>query len=167
VAQLWLNEHRRYRRGWAQELSWSADLAKSSADYANILEDSLTFAHGDRCQVQCDGSRCDEGKKLCGQNLAKRTGDSTSPLEWPGLASRIWMDECLEYDGQFEPKTGHYTQMMWRDASLLGCGASEGGTVAACLYNRGNVKGDFGANVPPTGVPACNKLLSRPMGNRP
>jgi hypothetical protein len=54
-----------------------------------------------------------------------------------------------------EPKVGHFTQLMWKETTKLGCALSTTGTnTAGCRYTKaGNVLGHFDQNV----QPECSK----------
>jgi hypothetical protein len=60
-----------------------------------------------------------------------------------------WYAECPKYTGGFSENAGHYTQLMWKGAKEVGCAAV--GDIAACLYDQGNIIGEFAQNVPPPG----------------
>jgi len=66
----------------------------------------------------------------------------------------MWYDEIKDTDGgsglvkDFNYKTGHYTQVVWKDSTDLGCGGYKGLTV--CMYGPGGNFGfseDYVANV--------------------
>ncbi|WP_158501839.1 CAP family protein [Vitiosangium sp. GDMCC 1.1324] len=64
-----------------------------------------------------------------------------------------WYSEIKSYDfGKpgFDMKTGHFTQVVWKGSTELGCGVAGGakGTFVVCNYNPpGNFEGQFPANV--------------------
>ncbi|XP_052250666.1 Golgi-associated plant pathogenesis-related protein 1-like [Dreissena polymorpha] len=69
-------------------------------------------------------------------------------------AVRSWYNEILHYNfgcPEFSFKTGHFTQVVWRDTKLLGIAwarSSEGGIYVVANYApAGNVHGAFGENV--------------------
>ena len=72
----------------------------------------------------------------------------------PTQAVAHWYDEKSKYHGGCDitpeacDSSGHYTQLMWRDAKKVGCGISDNSQIAACLYDIGNEIGEFGNNVP-------------------
>ena len=56
--------------------------------------------------------------------------------------------------GGFSMKTGHFTQVVWRGTTAVGCGRSQcnGLDVWICQYDPpGNVEGQYRDNVRPTG----------------
>lgn len=75
-------------------------------------------------------------------------------------AVAAWSSEADNYVGQFTVNSGHFTQMVWKETSEVGCaiqycntisGLSWGGTIYVCQYNPpGNVLGAFGQNVDPS-----------------
>lgn len=89
-----------------------------------------------------------------GENLALGCSNATSCVE-------AWGDERRDYDfarGDFGESTGHFTQLVWKDTTSVGCGArmcggdgrggSARGWYLVCEYwPRGNVIGKFTAEV--------------------
>merc|ERR1719193_1128210 len=66
------------------------------------------------------GMRHPSGKRM-GQNLAMRGGNPYKDL--PGdKATFMWYNECVNYKyGRLEnPKTGHFTQVIWRKTTHVG-----------------------------------------------
>jgi hypothetical protein len=69
----------------------------------------------------------------------------------------MWHDELGEYDFDapgFSMRTGHFTQLVWRETARLGCGVSQcgGGELWVCNYDPpGNVERAYRDNVKPTG----------------
>merc|ERR1712039_843832 len=62
----------------------------------------------------------------------------------------LWYDEIKYTNGgltsAFSSNTGHYTQVVWKDSTHLGCGIE--GTLLVCQYGKaGNVMGQFDAQV--------------------
>jgi len=67
----------------------------------------------------------------------------------PKLALDIWAGEAKDYDyasGRCSGVCGHYTQVVWRDSTELGCGAAtceNGMELWVCNYNPpGNYRGE-------------------------
>ena len=144
----WTQQHNGYRRhaGYA-DLEWDSNLAQQALCYANELEQTSTFAHDDLCNAGCRGSPCNN-KSKCGQNLEMATG---SGQVTPETSVSNWYGECKYYNGTLNEESGHYTQVMWKDANKLGCGVSQNGTRSVCLYDIGNVMGQEQSNLPPVG----------------
>jgi len=67
----------------------------------------------------------------------------------------MWYNEKDQYDfskGQFSLTTGHFTQVVWRSTTKLGCGLSFNGNRAYCCCSYippGNVQGQYKDNVKP------------------
>ncbi|KAA8900625.1 hypothetical protein TRICI_006183 [Trichomonascus ciferrii] len=69
-------------------------------------------------------------------------------------AIKAWYEENKKYNfqaGQFSESTGHFTQMVWKSSTQIGCAdvdCGDKGTFMACEYfPRGNVMGQFVENV--------------------
>jgi uncharacterized protein YkwD len=135
-----LAAHNRYRgQHCAAPLTWSAALAASAQRWADRLRDAgCAFAHS---QTQH------------GENLAAGTSGTLTPE----AVVTMWYREVAAYDfrgGAFSMETGHFTQVVWRGTTQLGCGRSScrGLDVWVCQYDPpGNMLGAFQRNVLPTG----------------
>ncbi len=102
------------------------------------------------------------GANVDGQNIAWQSG--TRPVSMHGAsafnwAADGWYDECDGYKSDGWNKnpgsnheTGHYTQLMWKNATKIGCGAAScGGNTALvnCNYGTDNISGGAGKLDPP------------------
>ena len=123
----------------APPLTWSRDLAAVAQKWANHLRDAgCAFEH----------SRTDYG-----ENLAAGTDGA---LDADGVVA-MWYGEIAKYDfrrGGFSMETGHFTQVVWRATTQIGCGTSEckGMTIWVCNYDpAGNFEGAYKENVKPRG----------------
>jgi glioma pathogenesis-related protein 2 len=118
---------------------WNSTLAIHAQDWAN----RCTFSHSPSDQ------RPGEGENLYWATPAQSSIDTS----W--AADRWWYDENAQYDYNnpgFSPATGHFTQMVWKDTTSIGCGHAQcGGTgYWVCRYSPpGNWLGQFPQNVPP------------------
>lgn len=149
IVRAWLDAHNKYRDS---PLVWDANLAAQAKDYAGQLNSAGHIQHGDMCNPNCTGSQCSGGQK-CGQNLEQSHGSVPA-----GSAVDRWYAECpgyksppstpAEFNSQGE--VFHYTQVVWKGTKKVGCGMV--GNVSNCLYDRGNLLGDFPGNVPPPGT---------------
>lgn len=125
-----LNSTNAYRRDHgAANVTWNDTLARFADDY-------LTKKVTDKCEFEHSGGPY-------GENLA---------IGYPSARSAIeaWGDERERYDFQkatFTEETGHFTQLVWRNTSDVGCGRRLCGTQGwylVCEYwPRGNVIGEF------------------------
>ena len=103
------------------------------------------------------------GANVDGQNIAWQSG--TRPVSMQGAsafdwAADGWYNECDGYKSNGwnknpgpNPETGHYTQLMWRNATKIGCGAAScGGNTALvnCNYGTDNISGGAGNLNPPS-----------------
>jgi hypothetical protein len=129
-----LNSTNTYRvQHSAPELSYNNTLSRFAAEYLSSVKNSCTFAHS--------------GGPY-GENLA---------LGYPDIVASIdaWGNERRNYNFDkpgFGEETGHFTQLVWKNTTTVGCGrvdCGEGkGWYLACEYwPRGNVVGAFGEMV--------------------
>lgn len=125
------------RRGkhCAQPLTWSPQLASVAQGWANTL-----VRKG--CKFEHSGGQF-------GENLA---AGSTGSLDPEGVVA-MWYDEIKSFDfrgGGFSMQTGHFTQVVWRGTSQVGCGVAScnGLDIYVCNYDpAGNVEGEYRQNV--------------------
>jgi uncharacterized protein YkwD len=140
IAAALLAEHNTVRaRHCAAPLAWSPRLAAVAQRWAEHLRD--------------DGCGFDHSDSPYGENLA--AGEGT--LDAAAVVG-MWAEEERAYDfgrGGFSMDTGHFTQVVWRDTTAVGCGrtACNGLDLWVCNYDPpGNVAGGHRANVSP---PRC------------
>ena len=139
-AQAFVDAHNRVRaRHCAGPLSWSTKLAQVAQQWASTLRDKgCAFGHS-------NGS--------FGENLAAGTSGTLGPE----AVVKMWYDEITHYrfpNGGFSMKTGHFTQVVWRGTSQVGCGHSQcnGMDIWVCEYDPpGNWEGQYRENVLPLG----------------
>ena len=119
----------------AKPLEWSAEIAKVAQAWA------------DRCVFQ-------HSKSKYGENLAM----GTSRIMTPEHVVEMWHDgEIGNYDFAkpgFAMNTGHFTQVVWKGTTHIGCGSAEcnGQRLWVCNYDPpGNYMGEFPKNVAPLG----------------
>ncbi|KAF6203579.1 hypothetical protein GE061_001911, partial [Apolygus lucorum] len=97
--------------------TWDEELAAQAQRWAN------------RCQFEHDSNAARRVSRFAvGQNLAITwTWPNPNDLgHYPDFKTQIelWFNEVYQYRGQFSHATGHYTQMIWGDTYLIGCGYS-------------------------------------------
>lgn len=119
------NEHRARHR--VASLAWSSRLESGAQEWA----DNCVFSHSQSGD---------------GENLAKGYSSVDD-------AVRAWYNEETSYNynsPSFSKSTGHFTQMVWKGTTELGCGYNAGCKMLVCRYApAGNVQGQFGKNVLP------------------
>ena len=130
-----LETHNTYRTPHnATSLDWNTTLANAAALHAQPCK----FAHS-----KTGGS--------VGENLAAGYANTTAAVQG-------WGEERDQYDfkdAEFEEETAHFTQVVWKGTTDVGCGAAwcdgRGGTPGwylVCQYfPAGNVVGAFKQNV--------------------
>jgi Cysteine-rich secretory protein family len=116
----------------AASLGWNTSLATAAASWAS------------NCQWKHSGGPS-------GENLALGYPDMTSAID-------AWGNERAHYDFSaptgFSEKTGHFTQLVWKDTTSLGCAAVDctgrntlNGHMVVCEYwPPGNMVGDRNAH---------------------
>jgi len=138
-----LEEHNRVRaRHCAAPLTWSPALAADAQRWARSLRDR--------------GCAFEHSRSSHGENLAAGTSGTLDAAAVVGM----WVEEQQDYDfarGGFSMGTGHFTQVVWRATTQLGCGMAtcpgEGGMdIFVCNYEvAGNLEGAYRENVKPEG----------------
>jgi hypothetical protein len=139
-ARALVDAHNRVRSSHcAPPLRWSGKLASSAQKWANALRDR-------GCVLGHSGGPH-------GENLAAGTVGTLDAAAIVGM----WYDEVKHFSfrsGGFSMKTGHFTQVVWRGTSEVGCGVSQcnGLDIWICQYDPpGNVEGQYRENVLPVG----------------
>ncbi|KFY31956.1 hypothetical protein V493_00650 [Pseudogymnoascus sp. VKM F-4281 (FW-2241)] len=128
-----LDTHNFYRKEHnASALAWNRTSAAFAADWAGA------------CEFEHSGGPT-------GENLAAGYPNATASID-------AWGTERGEYDfkkAEFSHETGHFTQVVWKETTTVGCGLREcdgrGGSpgwyVVCEYYPPGNVIGAFEENV--------------------
>lgn len=86
-----------------------------------------------------------------GENLYWRSGRTPTC----GDAVIAWYNEIALYNfdqPKFSPKTGHFTQLVWRESKKIGCAAAQSPRtkrvyIACNYFPPGNVRGRYKENV--------------------
>lgn len=119
-------------------LRWSDALAADAREWADALAASGRFEHS-----------LPRGADPQGENLWRGTRGYYEPEAMVGL----WLAERRDFvDGVFPANSrtgrvqdvGHYTQIIWRETSAVGCALSRGRQhdVLVCRYSKpGNIRG--------------------------
>ncbi len=122
----------------APPVAWSDEVARVAQKWADHLRDG--------------GCLFEHSQTQYGENLAAGTEGALDPS---GVVD-MWYGEISKYDfrrGGFSMETGHFTQVVWRATSMIGCGSSRcnGMQIWVCNYETaGNVEGEYRENVQPT-----------------
>lgn len=139
-AQTLLDTHNAYRaQHCAPPLTWSPKLAKAAQQWANTLK-------AKDCAFEHSGGPT-------GENLAAGT---TGALDAKATVA-MWYDEIKGYSFKqpgFSMQTGHFTQVVWRSTTAIGCGKSQckGLDIWVCEYDPpGNWERQYREQVLPLG----------------
>jgi hypothetical protein len=130
----------------ALPFTWSNTLVAAAQTWANKCthdpNNPANFAHDPNARANGQG-----------ENLAWGTGNFTAQS-----AVNLWYGEGSQYNYSapgFSSATGHFTQMVWKGSTQLGCAMANcsGETLWVCRYSpAGNITnpGQFQQNVLPT-----------------
>merc|ERR1711865_950023 len=129
----------------AAPLTWSAECAQFAQQQADQCQAQNTLAHG--CM---DGPSGRHGQNAYGGDGAVY-GDPDVIA-----ATQMFYDEIKDYDfgsAEFNMKTGHFTQLVWKATTSVGVGIS-GGYAVFNYFPAGNATGCFQDNVSPAAAPS-------------
>lgn len=146
-----LSEHNTYRAvHHSPALSDDAAVVGTAQAYADTLLSTGVFIHSS-----------DEQRNGAGENLYYTY--SQFPLDPEDLAARAvgaWYEEVADYDygnPGFSVDTGHFTQVVWKSTTALGCAVAQGPKTIAgrsatinyvvCHYAPDGNNGDYATNV--------------------
>ncbi|MBV6492227.1 MAG: hypothetical protein LDLANPLL_00220 [Turneriella sp.] len=120
-------------------LKWSTEVEKVAQDWATKIarEDNMRHRNPNKY-----------GENIFWMSGREPTGNNVVDA---------WYNEIKDYNYSnpgFSMKTGHFTQVIWKGSTELGCGSARsarGGVYVVCNYNPpGNYMGRFPENVPKT-----------------
>ncbi|PSC71503.1 PR-1 [Micractinium conductrix] len=117
----------RAQRG-AAPLAWSADLAAGAQRWSA----GCLFQHSSAPGI--------------GENLYMSSAAGATCAD----AVSMWVAEAPLYTGSYNKATGHWTQIVWKGTTHVGCGLARcgSGVMVTCRYTPpGNVLGAFAQNV--------------------
>ena len=134
-----VRSHNSYRaKHGAPALRWNASIASVAQQWAetNARENKMYHRPNNKY----------------GENIYWMSGGKVSGT----MAVTAWYNEVGQYNFAkpgFASGTGHFTQVVWKGSTEIGCGQArdaKGGTYVVCNYNPpGNYTGRFPANVTP------------------
>ncbi len=147
------SKHNAYRATHhSAKLTLARSLNTTAQSWAEYLATNALFEHSSPDQ-----------RNNAGENLYVyyTTGSSISTTTLANQTVKAWYDEVKYYDYNnpgFSSQTGHFTQVVWKSTTQLGCGAAQGkATLNGTAYNAfyvvchyapaGNFTGQFPQNV--------------------
>ncbi|NES22861.1 MAG: secretion protein [Symploca sp. SIO3E6] len=145
-----LSKHNSYRSTHSSpNMTLSSSLNSSAQEVADNMASTGVFEHS--------------STKGVGENLfvTYTTASSVDATALANQAVKNWYDEVSDYDYAnpgFSAGTGHFTQVVWKNSTQLGCAAAQGvknfqgneynAFYVVCQYKApGNVSGQFPDNV--------------------
>jgi len=155
--QKWLEAHnaRRACHKGVGELMWDDEMAKSADAYIKDkgwkwrmdLPQGKSAHSAPKQRPNCGGT---VGEDNCGENLAWHTDTLGSRIS-PTSSVRNWYLEvlrCKDLNSDLQNgcqsgsgATGHFTALIWKAATHLGCAISANGEAAVCRYRGGQGEG--------------------------
>ncbi|MFN6516412.1 MAG: CAP family protein [Nostoc sp. CreGUA01] len=146
-----VSKHNAYRATHkSPNLTISDSLNTSAQAWAETIASSGNFDHS-------------TNRNNVGENIyaSYSTESTVDPTTLGNTAVKEWYDEIKDYKYEspgFSSDTGHFTQVVWKGSTQLGCGAAQGTeTIQGTKYNAfyvvcqyapaGNVQGQFPDNV--------------------
>jgi hypothetical protein len=119
-------------------LQWDSNLATGAQGWADNLASTHQFQHSDPSARQGLGENIAQAKagSRTAAQLADLWGTEEKPYFKPGIFSNVTTDPSKT--------VGHYTQMIWRTTTKVGCGLASDGTndYLVCRYSpQGNMSG--------------------------
>ncbi|MFW9262674.1 CAP family protein [Nostoc sp. CALU 546] len=146
-----VSKHNAYRATHkSPNITISDSLNSSAQAWAEKIASSGEFEHST--------NRTNVGENIYASYSTQSTVD---PTTLGNTAVKEWYDEIKDYNYAnpgFSSETGHFTQVVWKGSTQLGCGAAQGtATIEGTNYNAfyvvcqyapaGNVPGQFPENV--------------------
>lgn len=134
-----INRHNKYRNlHQSGNLIWNSSIANKAQTWTN----NCIFGH-------------DPSTKY-GENIYATWGSFSNNTDFIKNAIDLWYSEVKYYNYSkpgFSSKTGHFTQVVWKNTKRLGCGVKkckDGMVIISCQYDPvGNYIGQFKENVLP------------------
>ena len=140
-----LDAHNAYRKDvGVPALKWSNDLAQYAQNWANELANN----RGCNLQHRPDDPN-DPWIQKYGENIYSAGGTNWTPTVLDAIAD--WGTEINYFDTNTKDckdgaVCGHYTQMVWKNTTMVGCGlatCSDGNVIVVCNYDPpGNYTGE-------------------------
>lgn len=171
LAREWTDLHNKYRcmhnypaLVWLPALVEKADSQhhhKTAMEHSTEEErDYSEYAHGENLswaeKSETKGqTKFVDGKAVEGGSSSSEGTETKEGSVNPAVSVKGWYDEiadCLDWSvgcKQEHPVTGHFTAMMWKGATGLGCGISASNSIGYCHYRAGK-------KLPPTPDTWCH-----------
>jgi len=135
-SESWVDAHNMYRcMHDAPPLEWNDDIAYMAQSWAFVTGNINKGRSGEHSKSKYRTNNA--GFDYLGENIAWASNGPPSPAE----AVKMWYDEVELTDGgkgaldDSKPGTGHYSQVVWKETTHVGCGEFDG--TVLCIYGPG------------------------------
>lgn len=138
-----LTEHNKKRADHGvSPLEWSEECEKHAKMWVQHLVELDSLAHDHESGL---GENC---------GYFNSSSATTKPdILWAENVSNMWYNEISKYNfdkNDYQPQTGHFTQMVWKGSEKMGCAIAKKGTkvfIVANYFPPGNFMGKYADNV--------------------
>ncbi|XP_063690846.1 venom allergen 5-like isoform X1 [Bolinopsis microptera] len=138
-----LKEHNKKRADHhVNSLMWSEECAQHARNWVKKLLQQDALIHDTQSGM---GENCGY--------FNSSSAPSKSDTTWAVNVCNMWYNEIEKYDfgvNEYQQRTGHFTQMIWKSTEKMGCAIAKRGTrvyVVANYYPPGNWVGKYRDNV--------------------
>jgi len=126
----------------AKKLEWSQECADHARKWVQNLVSIDSLAHDHESGM---GENCGY--------FNSSSAASKPDIVWAGNVCDMWYNEIKKYNfskNDYQPGTGHFTQMVWKGSEKVGCAIAKKGNkvfIVANYFPPGNFMGKYSDNV--------------------